>query len=136
VTGRAAVYGRRACAVVAACSAVLHGISLAHETNVAAAGLTAAMLAACLCCARDLWVHGALRAWVLVALMNLAMIALHAPTSPSHHHGGHVTAAAPAQQSTVITLATALAAVGVLVAAAVVYYRTRSLRPMKLGAAS
>jgi hypothetical protein len=77
--GRAAVVGRRACAVVAACSAVLHGFSLVHATSAAATVLTAVMLAGCLFCARDLWVRGSPRAWVLVALMNLAMIALHSP---------------------------------------------------------
>ncbi len=89
----------------------------------------AAMLAACLCCARDLWVRGTLRAWVLVALMNLAMIAVHVPASPPHHHGGGVTAVTPVPHSTVMTLATALAAVEVILAAAVVFHRTRALRP-------
>jgi hypothetical protein len=123
-----AVAGRRACATLAACSAVLHGIALTHAPNLAATGLMFAMLAMCLFCARDLWLRGTLRAWVLVALMNLAMIAIHVPTSPAHHHGGGVTAAAPAHHSTVMTLATALAAVEVVIAAAVVYYRTRALR--------
>ena len=128
-----AVFGRRACAALAACSAVLHGFSLGHTTNPATAVLTVAMLAACLYCARDLWVRGTLRAWVLVALMNLAMIAIHVPASPGHHHGGDMTAAAPAHQSTVMTMATALAAIEVVVAAVVVYYRTRDNRLTSLG---
>ena len=129
MTARVAVFGRRACAALAACSAVLHGVSLVHGTSLAATVLMAAMLAACLYCARDLWVRGTLRAWVLVALMNLAMIAVHVPASPPHHHGGGVTAVTPVPHSTVMTLATALAAVEVILAAAVVFYRTRALRP-------
>jgi hypothetical protein len=83
------------------------------------------MAAGCLYCARDLWVRGTLRAWVLVALMNLAMIAIHAPAPAAHHHGGGVTTAAPAPHSTVMNLATTLAAVEVVAAAAVLYSRTR-----------
>ena len=133
MTVRATVVGRRAFAVIAACSAGLHGFSLGHATNPATAVVTVAMLAACLYCARDLWVRGTLRAWVLVALMNLAMIAIHVPASPGHHHGGDMTAAAPAHQSTVMTMATALAAVEVVVAGVIVYYRTRGNRLTSLG---
>jgi hypothetical protein len=94
--------------------------------------MTVAMAAGCLYCARDLWVRGTLRAWVLVALTNLAMIAIHAPTPAAYHHGGGVTIAVPAHHSTVMNLATALAAVEVLVAAAVLYSRTRAVRPRSL----
>jgi hypothetical protein len=132
VIAHVAVYGRRACAVLAASSALLHGISLIHATSLAAAVLTVAMVAGCLYCARDLWVGGALRAWVLVALMNLAMIASHAPASATHHHGGGVNADAPVHHSTVMTLATTLAAVEVIAAAAVLYHRTRAIRPTSL----
>ena len=48
--------------------------------------LLATMIVACLYCARELWRDGTERAWVVVALMNLAMIALHLP-APAHHHG-------------------------------------------------
>jgi hypothetical protein len=130
VTARAGVLGRRACALLAACSAVLHGISLDHVTNIAAMALMVAMLVACLYCARDLWLRGTQRGWVLVALMNFAMIAVHLPASSAHHHGGGLAATAPMPESTVMTLATALAAVEVTVAAAVLYYRTRALRPL------
>jgi hypothetical protein len=132
VIDRAAVFGRRACAALAACSAVLHGFSLGHATSIAATALTVVMLAACLFCARDLWARGTLRAWILVALMNLAMIASHAPASTAHHHSGGVNAAAPVHHSTVMTLATTLAAVEVVAAAAVLYYRTRAVRPKSL----
>jgi hypothetical protein len=103
-----------------------------HTTNIAATALTVVMLAACLFCAHDLWARGTLRAWVLVGVMNLAMIASHAPASAAHHHGGGVNAAAPVHHSTVMTLATTLAAVEVLAAAAVLYYRTRAIRPGSL----
>jgi hypothetical protein len=63
--------------------------------------------------------------------MNLAMIAIHAPTPAAHHPGG-VTTAVPAHHSTVMNLATTLAAVEVLVAAAVLYSRTRAVRPTSL----
>jgi hypothetical protein len=108
---------------------VLHGFSLAHTTSAAATALTVVMLAACLSCAHDLWTRGTLRAWVLVALMNLAMIAIHTPASTAYHHGGGVNAAAPVHHSTLMTLATTLAAVEVVAAAAVLYYRTRAVRP-------
>jgi hypothetical protein len=130
VIARFGVFGRRACAVLAACSAVLHGFSLVHPTSVGATVLILVMLAACLLCARDLWARGTLRAWLLVAIMNLTMIAVHVPgQSGAHHHGGGVTAAAAAHHSTTMTLATALAAVEVVAAAAVLYYRTRAIRP-------
>jgi hypothetical protein len=128
VSQRAAVVGRRACALLAATSAVLHGVSLAHATNVVATVLMVAMIAGCLYCARDLWRHGTQRGWVLVASMNFAMIAIHLPMPAQHHHPTGLGAALPAHDSTVMVLATALAAVEVTVAAAVLYYRTRALR--------
>lgn len=130
---RVGVLGRRAYALLAVCSAVLHGISLGHVTNLAAMALMVAMLVGCLYCARDLWVHGTVRGWVLVALMNFAMIAIHLPASSAHHHGAGLAAATPMPESTVMTLASALAAVEVTVAAAVLYYRTRALRPTEFG---
>ena len=116
-----AVLGRRACAVLALSSAGLHAAMLGHASNVVAGGLLAAMIVACVYCARDLWLRGTLRAWCVVGLMNIAMIAVHLP-APGHHHGVH---AAASQQSTLMSLATAIAAVEVAVAMAVLYYRTR-----------
>ena len=115
------VLGRRACAALALSSAGLHAAMLGHASNVVAGGLLAAMIVACVYCARDLWLHGTLRAWCVVGLMNIAMIAVHLP-APGHHHGVH---AAASQQSTLMSLATAIAAVEVAVAMAVLYYRTR-----------
>jgi hypothetical protein len=114
--------------LLAATSAVLHGVSLAHATNVVATVLMVAMIAGCLYCARDLWRRGTQRGWVLVASMNFAMIAIHLPMPAQHHHPTGLGAALPAHDSTVMVLATALAAVEVTVAAAVLYYRTRALR--------
>jgi NADH:ubiquinone oxidoreductase subunit K len=113
--------GRRACAALALSSAGLHAAMLGHASNVVAGGLLAAMIVACVYCARDLWLRGTLRAWCVVGLMNIAMIAVHLP-APGHHHGVH---AAASQQSTLMSLATAIAAVEVAVAMAVLYYRTR-----------
>ena len=117
-----AVVGRRACAALALSSAGLHAAMLGHASNVVAGVLLAAMILACVYCARDLWLRGTLRAWCVVGLMNIAMIAVHLPP-PSHHHG--MQAASAAQESTLMGLATAVAAVEVVVAMAVLYYRTR-----------
>ena len=115
------VLGRRACAALALTSAGLHAAMLGHASNVVAGGLLAAMIVACVYCARDLWLRGTLRAWCAVGLMNIAMIAMHMPM-PAHHHGIHASAG---QQSTLMGLATAIAAVEAAVAMAVLYYRTR-----------
>jgi len=115
------VLGRRVCAALALTSAGLHAAMLGHASNVVAGGLLAAMIVACVYCARDLWLRGTLRAWCVVGLMNIAMIAMHMPM-PAHHHGIHASAG---QQSTLMGLATAIAAVEAAVAMAVLYYRTR-----------
>jgi hypothetical protein len=117
-----AVIGRRACAALALSSAGLHAAMLGHASNVVAGVLLAAMILACVYCARDLWLRGTLRAWCVVGLMNIAMIAVHLP-APSHHHG--IQAASACHQSVLMGLATAVATVEVVVAMAVLYYRTR-----------
>jgi hypothetical protein len=117
-----AVIGRRACAALALSSAGLHAAMLGHASNVVAGALLAVMILACVYCARDLWLRGTLRAWCVVGLMNIAMIAVHLP-APSHHHG--MQAASAAHQSTLMGLATAVAAVEVAAAMAVLYFRTR-----------
>ncbi|MBV9089768.1 MAG: hypothetical protein JO044_07670 [Mycobacteriaceae bacterium] len=118
-----AVAGRRICAALAAGSAILHGFSLTHLANPASGALMILMIIGCLNCARWLWLRGTLRDWSLVAIMNLAMIALHLP-APGHHHGAAGTAIAVGQ-STVMTIATGLAAVEAVIAASVVYHHTR-----------
>ncbi|WP_319458322.1 hypothetical protein [Mycobacterium sp. RTGN4] len=126
MSARIAMLGRRVYAASAVCSAVLHAISLGHVSNVMAALLMMVMVIGCLYCARDIWLRGTLRAWVLVASMNLAMIAIHLPMSFTHHHGGGIGAAAPMSDSTAMTLATALAVLEVTVAAVVLFARTRA----------
>lgn len=117
-----ATLGRRVCAVLAAASAVLHGVMLSHAANSAMAVLMVVMVVGCLYCARDLWLRGTLRTWCIVALMNLAMIALHLPAPVHHHVAG---AATVQQQSTILALATGLSLVEVGLAAAVLWFRTR-----------
>ncbi len=95
---------------------------LGHTSSMMVAGLLATMIAACLYCARELWRGGTARAWVVVALMNLAMIALHLP-APVHHHGA--TNATTPPSSTLMTVATLLALAEVTAAAAALYVGSR-----------
>lgn len=120
-----AVLGRRACAVLAVCSAALHGVLLGHAGTPAMMAAMVAMMIACLFCARDLWRRGSLGVWCAVALMNLAMIALHLPM-PAHHHGlAAPSAAAGTALADPMAMATLLALVEVVIAAGVLAYRTR-----------
>lgn len=123
MTAALSVLGRRTCAALAACSAVLHGVAVGHATGSAAVVVMLAMAAVCLYCARDLWISGTSRAWVLVATMNIAMVALHMPTA-GHRHGGEIpasTAGMPAPMA----VATMIAVVEVVAAVAVLYQRSR-----------
>ena len=121
--GRATALGRRGCALLAATSAALHAVALGHAANAAALVLMLAMIAGCLLCARDLWRDGATRAWVLVAVTSVAMIALHMP-SAGHHHGSAAAGVGPPAPP-VMTVAMGIAAVEVAIAAAVLYRRSR-----------
>jgi hypothetical protein len=123
----AAVVGRRICAALAAVSAALHGLSLVDAPNAASGGFMVVMIAVCLNCARRLWLRGAVGDWTIIAMMNLAMIAVHMP-APGHHHSAAVTAAVPMPLSTAMGLATVMAAVEAVIAATVLYYRTQ-VRP-------
>lgn len=105
---------RRICAALAVASAGLHAAMLAQTGSIVAACALAAMIVACVYCGYELWRDGAARAWVVVAMMNLAMIALHLPV-PGHHHGS-----APdqvPQTSSLMTAATLLALTEVTAAA-------------------
>lgn len=95
---------------------------LGHSSSVVAAGLLATMIVACLYCARELWRDGTARAWVVVALMNIAMIALHLP-APAHRHGAPNAEAPPS--STLLAAATLLALVEVVAATAALYTGSR-----------
>jgi hypothetical protein len=122
---RPAVFGRRACAVLAACSAVLHGLMVGHAGSVVTAAIILAMMATCLYCARDLWAVGSLRAWGLVAAMNLGMIVVHC-SMPAHQHGAPlVTGVAVAEPSSLMMAAIAVSAVEVAIATAVLYHHAR-----------
>jgi hypothetical protein len=118
----ASTLARRACAALAVASAGLHAAMLGHTSGLIAAGLLATMIVACLYCAAELWRDGSARAWVVVALMNLAMIALHLPV-PVHHHGAPNTAVP--EPSTVMTVATLLALVEIVAATAALYVGSR-----------
>jgi hypothetical protein len=129
VTAASAVIGRRTCAVLAAISAVLHGAMAVAATVPAVVALTIGMAAVCLYCAWELWTHGSLRAWCVVALMNLGMVAAHW-SLPAHHHGPSLPGpalpgVAPAPPSTLMAVASTIALVEVAVAVAVLWYRTR-----------
>ena len=115
---------RRIAAVLAAISSALHGVMLGHAGNVASAVLVAGMALVCLYCARELWLSGTTRAWTLVAVMNLAMVAVHLPVCGAHHFT-HATTEAVVPQSFVMTLAMGLSMVEVLIAVAVLWYRSR-----------
>jgi hypothetical protein len=120
----AALVARRTAAVLAASSAVLHAVMLGHAGSAALAVLIAGMVGACLYCARELWLSGTSRAWCLVAVMNLVMVAVHLPMSGSHHLA-HAVTEGVAAQPTIMTLATTLSMVEVVIAVAVLCYRTR-----------
>ena len=113
-------------AALALGSAVLHGFSVGDGHHVALVVLTVAMAVACLLCAADLWTRGSERAWVLVAVMNLAMIGVHLPMA-AHHHGGAVAAVGPT--SNAMTAATLLAVIEVALATVVLAVRSRRYAP-------
>ena len=120
----AAVVGRRACAVLAVCSAALHGLMLGDAGQPLVAVLLVAMMAVCVYCAWELWTDGAMRAWCLVAIMNLGMVAVHM-TGASHQHGAALQLTAPTTPSALMTVVTTIAAIEVAAAMAVLFYRTR-----------
>jgi hypothetical protein len=115
---------RRIAAVLAAISAALHGVMLGHSGNAASAALVAGMALGCLYCARELWLSGTTRAWTLVAVMNLAMVAVHLPVSGAHHPT-RATTEAVVPQSFLMTLAMGFSMVEVVIAVAVLWYRSR-----------
>ncbi|WP_237160956.1 hypothetical protein [Mycolicibacterium parafortuitum] len=97
-------------AALAVSSAVLHASSPTPWTAV--------MAAACLYCAYEVWRFDTVRSWVLVAVMNLAMIAVHLPLA-GHRHGDATAGEAP--MGTAMQLATAVAATEIVFAAIVLY---------------
>lgn len=97
---------------------------IGHAGSAAATVLIAGMVGACLYCAWELWVSGTTRAWCLVALMNLGMVAVHLPLSGGHHLPREA-AEAVAPQSSIMLSATVLSMAEVVIAVAVLCVRTR-----------
>jgi vacuolar-type H+-ATPase subunit I/STV1 len=126
-TSASAVLGRRACAVLAATSAVLHGVMVGDAGNPVIAVLVLGMAVACLYCAKELWTAGSPRVWCIVAVMNLGMIAVHW-SMPGHHHGQAValSAAPVTSMSTLMVVATSISVVEAIIATAVLWAQTRS----------
>lgn len=125
-TSASAVVGRRACAVLAASSAVLHGV-MVGDAGSAVAVLIVAMTVACLYCARELWTAGSPRVWCIVAVMNLAMVAVHW-SMPGHHHGqvaAGISVGDASPMSTLMVVATTISVVEATIATAVLWIQTR-----------
>jgi hypothetical protein len=129
--GASAVLGRRVCAAVAVAAAAVHGVLLGHAGSIGVGVLVVAMMAACLYCARDLWTVGSTRAWCIVAVMNLAMVAVHW-SAPGHHHGGAVSTAVAIPSPTLMTVATSLSVLEAAAATAVLFVQSRG-RAVSLG---
>jgi hypothetical protein len=128
-----AVLGRRTCALVAVGSAAVHGLMLGHAGNPVVAVLVVAMMCACLYCAHELWTAGSLRAWCVVAVMNLGMVAVHWSV-PGHHHGAAVVTGAAIPTPTLMTVATTVSLAEAAVATVVLWVQTRhrSVSPVPL----
>ena len=120
-----AVIARRGCAIGAMCSAVVHGLLLGNAGSPVAALFGIVMMAACLYCARDLWLEGSTRAWCLVAVMNLGMVAVHWSLPGHNHHGPILAQARDVPASTLMTVATSLSLLEATVATTVLYVITR-----------
>jgi hypothetical protein len=119
-----AVLGRRACAVLAASSAVLHGSMVGDAGHAAVSLFIVGMAVACLYCAWELWTAGSLRVWCVVAVMNLGMVAVHW-SMPGHHHGQAVALSDARQMSTLMIVATSISVVEVLIATVVLWVQSR-----------
>ena len=107
----------------AASSAVLHAAMVGDVGMAAVAVLVVAMAMACLYCARELWVAGSPRAWCIVAVMNLGMIAVHW-SMPGHHHGQALAVGQPSPMSTLMAVATTLSVAEAVVATTVLWVQT------------
>ncbi|MCW2516325.1 MAG: hypothetical protein JWR11_5367 [Mycobacterium sp.] len=124
-SSRSAVLGRRACAVLAATSAVLHGLMIGDAGHPLVAVLIVGMALACLYCAKELWTAGSPRVWCIVAVMNLGMVAVHL-SMPGHHHGHVVAITNAAPMSTLMMVATSISIVEAVIATVVLWVQTRS----------
>lgn len=120
-----AILGRRGCAVLAATSAVLHALMVGDAGSAIVAILIVGMAAACLYCARELWMASSPRVWVVVAVMNLGMVAVHW-SMPGHHHAQAVVTAGATPTSTLMAVATSISLAEAAIATVVLWVQTRS----------
>ena len=112
-------------ALLAAGSAVLHGLSMIGGADLLTAVVTTVMGGVCLVCGYMLMAHGSVREWMLAAMMNIVMIGMHLPMTDGHHHGDPHLAVVSSSTTSLMAVATGVAAVEVLLAAAVLIHRTR-----------
>lgn len=132
VRGTFAVLGRRTCAVVAAGSAALHVAMTGHAVSPVIGALIVAMAIVCLLCAYELWRGCRVRTWSVVAIMNLAMIAVHW-SIPAHHHQGAPSAPGYADSMPALMgLATTVSLAEAAVATVVLFVLTRRTATMAL----
>ncbi|ROZ42914.1 hypothetical protein EEB13_30515 [Rhodococcus sp. WS3] len=134
---RASLWGRRAAAVLALCSAGLHtGSLIEHRSSPLLAGMMVLMIIGCVHCARHLWMSGRHQDWGLVSIVSLGMIAVHlaAMSSRTAGAGGHhkvaddttmQLAVAHQASSPLMNSAVVIAATEAVLAFAVLIYRTR-----------
>lgn len=138
----------RTAAVVAVASALCHLLMLGHG-NILWGLLMAAMAVVCFPCAGHLWRRPTISLWVVLGLMNAAMVAVHAmlwrmgdgghvhtasgeagPHAPgasgaTHHGHEGFEISGIVSMDTVFVFATALAVLEVLLAAAALVVLTR-----------
>lgn len=127
------VVARRAVAVVGVISAVLHLMVLGeHWSSPAMVGLMSAMALGCLYCSWHLWRQASVRDWALVAVMNIGMVGLHLFVmggAASHTHGVQSAMDMSSHSGgSVAAIATGMAVVEALIATAVVFVRTSTMR--------
>lgn len=131
------VWVGRAGASIAVLSVIVHIAGLGGH-SVGHAMIVLAMAATCLVCAWHLWSTPRVRDWALVAVMNVAMIAVHQNMSMpgahgSHRHGATATSETMTHMSAP-TLATALALIEAAFATTVLFAITRSTGAERLSA--
>ncbi|AYJ50521.1 hypothetical protein [Rhodococcus sp. P1Y] len=108
----------RIAAALALASAVLH---LRMGVTDATSAFVTAMALLCVYCAVDLLRSGGNRAWVMVAATSAGMLLAHS-SFPTHHHTA-------VSRTSSMTIASAVAAAELVLAASVVFFRTRHVHP-------
>lgn len=105
----------RIAAALALLSAVMH---LRTGVTDVTSAVVAAMAMLCVYCVVDLLRSGGNRAWVMVAVTSAGMLLAHS-SFPAHHHA--------ANQTSTMTMASAVATIELVLAASVVFFRTRRI---------